>query len=321
MKKKIFAAVAVILLIAGGLTLYFTRYMNDSEDTEALYRENIAAVAYENTVEEALPQTEIYILINDHFRSPLKEGKTVKKAILIGYDGCRADVLTEIQKDESAIAYLTEQGAALNLAYCGGVNYPEKNSQDTSTAPGWCSILTGTWADEHGITGNDITKTMDTKTLMTSLTEEGIIGSASFITKWAGHFDRENATYLAEKDYCETNSLPVDFIRCKNDNETFDYTCLTVSGDDCPDFIFTILEQTDSTGHSTGFSHNSPAYRKAFKEADLCAKEILGKITARETFAEEEWLFIITSDHGGIGTGHGDESIQERMTFVVADCF
>ncbi len=320
MKKKIIIAVLALLLAIGGFIAYdYTLYRTDDTDTEEAFRQNVAAVGYDNTIEEAIPQTELYNIIYEHFRSPLKEGNTQKKAIVIGYDGCRADILTEIQEGSSGIEALVKHGASFKLSYCGGVNYPETNTQDTSTAPGWCSVLTGKWADEHGITGNDITKTMDTKTLLTSLTEDEVIGSAAFITKWAGHFDRENATYLDEKKYCEDNGLAVDFVKCKNDDETFSYTRDEIAKDECADFIFTILEHTDSEGHGKGFTHNNPGYKEAFTESDLLAESLLDTISARKNIAEEEWLIIITSDHGGIGTNHGKESIQERMTFTVTD--
>ncbi len=322
--KKVGCIILAIIIVAGAFVGgYFygsgSMFKNDKYDSEAGYRHHIDQVGYQNTIDTAIPQTDIYNIVNDHFRSPLKEGKTVKKAILVGFDGCRADILAEIQDGSGIIGALTDNGAELKLAYCGGVNYPTVNTQDTSTAPGWCSILTGEWADVHGITANGITKTMDTKTLMTSLTEDGIIGSASFITKWAGHFDRKNATYLAEMEYCEKNNLKVDFVKCKDDAETIDYTYQELNKPDCADFLFTILEHTDSTGHGKGFSFNNPEYKLAFNEMNLSAERFLESIRSRETFDQEDWLIIVTSDHGGINTDHGGESLQERMTFVVVD--
>lgn len=317
MKKKILIAVVVLLVIGLSLTFYFTRYMSDSEDTQELFRENVAAVGYENTIETAIPQTEIYNVIKNHFSSELPEGKTEKKAIILGYDGCRADILTQMQQENSAIAAMLAEGASISLTYCGGVNYPAPNTQDTSTAPGWCSILTGVWADVHGITGNDITKSLETKTLLTSLTEEKVIDSAAFITKWAGHFSRKNATYLLEKEYCEENSLAVSFNKCKNDKASFEATLEEIGKKDCADFIFVIYEPTDATGHNFGFSCNNPRYKEAFVTADAYGFEALSAIKERETYDKEDWLVVITSDHGGIGTGHGGESLQERMTFTV----
>ena len=208
-KKKIIITVICVILalgvIAGGLAIYFTRYFNDANDTEDFYRENVASVNYSNTIETAYPQTDLYGIIERHFNSALPEGKTEKKAVIIGYDGCRADILAE-RKDNGAISYLLKNGASNNLTYCGGVNYPAENTQDTSTAPGWCSVTTGTWAEVNGITGNGITKEIEPKTLMTSLVEDGTIDSSAFITKWKGHFTNSNSTYKAEKEYCRHRS-------------------------------------------------------------------------------------------------------------------
>lgn len=321
MKKKIIVPIAIVVVIAlvtgAVVALDLTKFMKDSEDTEALFLKNVNSIGYENTIEDAIPQTELFSVIKEHFNAPLAEGKTEKKAIIIGYDGCRADILTEIQQENSAITTLLEDGATFNLAYCGGVEYPEKNTQATSTAPGWCSVLTGKWADEHSITGNDITKEVEPKTLLTSLVEDGVIDSSSFITKWAGHFSRDNATYLLEKEYCEKNDLAVSFNKCKNDKASLDFTLEEIEKENCADFLFVIYEQTDSAGHSFGFSYNNPRYKEALREIDSYGYETLKAIRERETYDSEDWLVIVTSDHGGINTDHGGDSIQERMTFAV----
>ncbi len=321
MKKKIIISASIIaaiaLVIGAVVVLDITKYMNDPDDTESLFIQNVDLIGYENTIETALPQTDLYSVIEEHFNAPLAEGKTEKKAIVIGYDGCRADILTEAQKENSAVLALLDDGARFNLTYCGGVEYPEKNTQDTSTAPGWCSILTGKWADEHGITSNNIIKELEPKTLLTSLVEDGKIDSSAFITKWAGHFSRKNATYLAEKEYCEENNLNVSFNKCKNDEDSLSFTLEEIGKKDCADFLFVIYEPTDSTGHDVGFSYNNPDYKEAFRIADGYGFETLEAISTRETYDSEDWLVIVTSDHGGIGTDHGGDSIQERMTFAV----
>ena len=319
-KKKIIrsvvSVVVVLGIVAGALALYFTRYFKDKNDTEEFYRQNVAAVEYENTIETAYPQTDLYEIIKNHFEGDLPKGKTVKKAVVIGYDGCRADILAEKQEN-GAVSYLLENGASNNLTYCGGVNYPEKNTQDTSTAPGWCSILTGEWADVTGITGNGITKAVEPKTLLTSLVENGTIDSSSLITKWKGHFTNDDSTYIDEKAYCEENNLDVEFELRKNKSDIQTGAMEEVTGEDCADFVFIIYEDTDSAGHDFGFSYNNPVYKDGFKTEDAYGYEVIKAIEARETYETEDWLIIVTSDHGGFETGHGDESIQERMTFVV----
>jgi predicted AlkP superfamily pyrophosphatase or phosphodiesterase len=175
------------------------------------------------------------------------------------------------------------------------------------------------WADQHGITANGITKSLEYKTLLTTLVEDKTIDSSTFITKWKGHFDRKNATYNDEKAYCEENNLNVAYNRCEDDAASFAFTLNEIKKSDCADFIFVIYEPTDSAGHDYGFTINNPRYKEAFKTADQYGLETIDTIKARETYDTEDWLIIVTSDHGGFGTDHGDASIQERMTFIVSN--
>ena len=288
-------------------------------DTVSAYKENVNSVdAYTNTLETAIPQTDLYGIIKNHFESPLAEGKTAKKAIVIGYDGCRADALSLLDiEGKGGISYLLSTGATAQLSYCGGKNYPAINTQATSTAPGWCSILTGTWADVHGITDNGIEKSNDNLTLMTTLVESNTIGSSAFYVSWNGHFNGEDTTYIKEKNYIAEKSLNVNFLDADDDAGTLANTLTDINSADCSDFIFSILEHSDHAGHDTGFSLNNPEYSSAFAAAEVDGRAIIDAIEARETYTTEDWLIIIASDHGGYNTGHGFVTIQERMTFFV----
>lgn len=307
---------SIILLIPA----LFGLYMNDAKDTQEAYIERVESVGYENTIETAIPQTEVYNMIVDHYKSALPEGKTEKKAIVIGYDGCRADVVSLTGGKFSGITDLLNDGASINLAYCGGVNYPDgENTQDTSTAPGWCSVLTGVWADKNGVYGNGQPKNLEYKTLMTELVEDGTIDSASFITKWNGHFSNDDSTYINEKKYCEDNDLAVAFNKTLGNMGSMIKAEKELSKDDCPDFTIAIYENTDSNGHNLGFSFNNPYYKAGFERCEKFAFDTIRTIKNRDTFETEDWLIIITSDHGGFGTGHGGATIQERMIFIVAN--
>lgn len=313
---KIISKILSVFLMIPAL---FGMYSEDAKDTEAAYRERIAQVDYKNTVETAMAQVDLYDMISDHFNSSLPEGKNEKKAIVIGYDGCRADALTLAESSFSGINKMLSDGASCNLVYCGGVNYPAINTQDTSTAPGWCSVLTGEWADKTGVTGNGITKTLEYKTLLTTLTESEVIDSAAFITSWDGHFATEDGTYNLEKAYCEEKGLDVSFNYCSGDTASANTAIKDIRQDDCSDFIFAIYEGTDHAGHGFGFSINNPIYQAGFRLNDVLAYRTLKAIENRETYESEDWLIIITSDHGGFGTSHGDESIQERMIFIISN--
>ncbi len=307
--------VTFALMIAGTFT--GTNFF----DTNSDYKKNVSSVeAYSNTLDTAVPMTDIYDMIESHFNAPLAQGKTEKKVAVIGYDGCRADALSLLdgETDDSAISYLLSTGAEAKIAYCGGVNYPEINTQATSTAPGWCSILTGEWADVHGIDGNDVIKSNDHLTLLTTLVEDDVIDSSSFYVSWQGHFSADESTYKLEKQYVEDNNLDVTFLCADDDEGTFGNVYADINSADCSDFIFTIFEYTDHVGHDTGFSIKNPEYVQALDDADSQGKALIDAIESRATYETEDWLIIITSDHGGYNTGHGNLTMQERYTFIVA---
>ena len=183
----------------------------------------------------------------------------------------------------------------------------------------YCYSRNVLWADKNGVTGNGITKSLEYKTLMTSLTEDGTIDSASFITSWDGHFKTDDSTYKLEKEYCDENGLDVSFNYCLSDTSSVNTAIKEIKSDDCSDFIFAIYEGTDHAGHAFGFSSNNPIYKAGFRLNDVLAYRTLNAIENRETYETEDWLIILTSDHGGYGTGHGGPSVQERMVFIIAN--
>ena len=274
----------------------------------------------ENTWQQALPQTEIYNLISEHFSSPLAEGKTVKKAIVIGYDGCRVDTFRLLgQSEKSGINALLKDGGHAVFSFCGGVNYPEKNIQDTSTAPGWSSMLTGKWAKTFGVTGNGQPKPLEPRTLLLSLVEDGTIDSSAFYVSWRGHFSKDNSTYINEKDYIEEKGINSVFLCAGNDEGTVENVLNDINNADCSDFIFLTLEYTDHSGHGSGFSLQNPHYVEGFFSADEQGYEFINAIKSRATYDTEDWLILITTDHGGKGKHHGKDSFEERMTFIISN--
>ena len=88
---------------------------------------------FDNTLDNALPQTTVANMVNAHFSQPLPAGKTVKKCIIFGWDGARCDSLL-LLKDEpqSAIREVSDAGA-LFAAYAGGES-KVIDTQSTSTA-------------------------------------------------------------------------------------------------------------------------------------------------------------------------------------------
>lgn len=274
----------------------------------------------ENTWQTALPQTEIYNLITNHFESELPEGKTEKKAIVIGYDGCRTDTFRLLENSEkSGINALLDDGGHAVFSYCGGVNYPEENIQDTSTAPGWCSMLTGVWAKTIGVTGNGQPKPVKPKTLLISLVEDKTVDSSAFYVSWSGHFSKKSSTYINELNYIAENNINSVYLRAKSDEGTAENVLADINKEDCTDFIFLTLEYTDHNGHASGFSLQNPKYVNGFRNSDATGYDFIQAIKSRANYEKEDWLILITTDHGGIKLNHGGPSMDERITFIVSN--
>lgn len=77
-----------------------------------------------------------------------------------------------------------------------------------------------------------------------------------------------------------------------------------------------VFDNPDHVGHADG--HDTPAYYDKLKELDGYIARIVKAVD--DAGMTDETIFIITSDHGGIGTGHGGITMQEMETpFIIAD--
>lgn len=82
-----------------------------------------------------------------------------------------------------------------------------------------------------------------------------------------------------------------------------------------PAFVGIIFDQPDGVGHGDG--HDTPAYYAKLKELDGYIGEIVAAVS--EAGMLKETIFIVTADHGGIGTGHGGKTMQEMETpFIIS---
>ena len=286
------------------------------------YEQRMAAVdVYENTMDTAVPQTQVYDLIMDHLKAPLPEGKTEKKVLVLGWDGCRADAMAMKEHRQAVDALLSDGGKAY-IAYCGGANYPAPITQETATMEGWTTMFTGLWGkDGHGVTGFDDVRTAKVNGFLTTAVEEGLIDASAFCFSWSGHFD----SYKDEIAYDEANGLNVSWLFSdgaeggEGDDGTLEKALAEVQKPDGADLIFTIFEYCDYYGHTYGFWNDTPQYEEAFRKSNETGMTLIDAVKARPTYDAEDWLILITSDHGGYVRGHGGDTLMERMMFIVTN--
>jgi hypothetical protein len=74
---------------------------------------------------------------------------------------------------------------------------------------------------------------------------------------------------------------------------------------DAPDATMLFLDDVDHAGHAGNYYPYTTGYRAAVAAADANIGLCLDAIASRPTFAEEDWLVCVVSDHGGYGKYHG----------------
>ena len=82
-----------------------------------------------------------------------------------------------------------------------------------------------------------------------------------------------------------------------------------------PDALFVYFILPDVTGHQRGFHPRVWKYRRSIEVVDRLVGVVLRGMRTRRLFRNEDWLVLVTSDHGGKGTQHsGGHQDREVLT-------
>lgn len=328
MKKVLPIAILVLCLVAVLVGCSPADNFNNYIEKVTAYKAADGTPLFMNTNDEAFAQTEVHDIVMKHFASALPEGKTDKKAIFIGYDGCRVDVLkyaNEMPEGKSGLLSVrNSENGTLVFSNAGGPNGDKSKNQHTSTAPGWASMLTGKWALEdggHTVSNNGMYKPANVETFLTKLadtkkTNSNDTYSSSFTTSWREH---QNVTYFNDIELAMQKGTNIQYTHCLDDQATYYDVLGRVAGHDDAkdtDVVFLTLEGTDHGGHDYGFGIQTEEYVDGYKQEDGYAYNIIKAIEARDTYATEDWLIVLSTDHGGYKKGHGGQTILERTTWI-----
>ena len=79
---------------------------------------------------------------------------------------------------------------------------------------------------------------------------------------------------------------------------------------DAPAVLMVFDDAPDAGGHKEGYYPHTPLYLQRINEAMTRFERLLAAIKAQPTFAEDDWLIILCSDHGGVGKTHCTASPQ-----------
>ena len=226
----------------------------------------------------------------------LINAQTTKKVLLIGIDGCRADALE-----------LASTPTIDNLIVNGIYSPDAVNDDITISGPGWSAILCGVWSDKHLSVDNSFLGTDYTNypPLFKRIEDFNSNLHTVSICNWN-----------PINDYIVQNYADYKLNVSSDSDVSLEASNYLTSND--PDMMFLHFDDVDHAGHSYGFSPNVSQYITAIEGVDALLTPIMQSISQRLNYANEDWLVLITSDHGGVGTSHGGTSIEHQNVVVIA---
>lgn len=219
-----------------------------------------------------------------------------QKVLIIGIDGCRSD------------AQIAANTPNLDALISSGVYSPDAMNTDiTISGPGWSANLCGVWSDKHQVTGNSFSgSNYDEYPSIFRRIEEF---NPELYTVSISHWNPINNQIIQDD---------ADYTFNASSDEQVRDVAQTVLIDSNPDVMFLHFDDIDIAGHSHGFSIEVPQYLQQIDVVDALIGEVIETLESRPNYATEDWLILITTDHGGNGTSHGGNSFGEQNVFVIA---
>lgn len=218
------------------------------------------------------------------------------RVLIIGIDGTRSDCL------EAA------ETPAIDALIAQGVYSPDALNNDiTYSGPGWSAMLCGVWSDSHGVTSNNFTGSNfdGFPSFMKRLESENPELNTHSICHWAPIND-----YILGEDADDAFNAPTD--------AAVRDAAVAILETGNPHALFLHFDDVDINGHGFGFSPSVSQYINAIEITDGYVADVIASLTNRPNYSEENWLILLSTDHGGIGVNHGGTTIEEETMFFIA---
>ncbi len=218
------------------------------------------------------------------------------RILIIGIDGARPDCIDAANTPE------------LDALFANGIFSPDALNNDiTYSGPGWSAMVCGAWSDAHGVTNNNFTGS--NYAAYPSFLKRLETANPNLNTYSICHWSPIN-------DYIQGDDVD-EAINTTSDQMVSDAAVAILESGN-PHAMFLHFDDVDVAGHGNGFNAGAAAYMNAIEAVDEQVGEVMTALTNRPNFTEENWLIISSTDHGGIGYGHGGTSIEEQTIFFSA---
>lgn len=230
------------------------------------------------------------------------------RVLVVGIDGVRVDMLA--RADTPVLDSLADAGFFSDEA---------KTRVRTVSGPGWSSMLTGVRTEKHGVDSNDFrgNRYEEWPDFLTRLERDRPELGTFAVLDWPPlgtpdsggplisdaidhklNFDGETDGY----DHADSASVAaaVEHLRSAEVHAAFVY-----------------LGDPDVVSHAT--DSFSDAYRASIERADTRLGMLLAALRARPGYERENWLILVSTDHGrNDAGGHGGNSPSETTIFFLA---
>lgn len=196
----------------------------------------------------------------------------------------------------------------------GAVCYNVRTVQPSSSSPNWGSMLMGAGPEIHGNSSNDW-RTDNFSLAPAAVTDYGMFPSVVSVVKAQKPDGKIGMLYhwdgfgnLFEKGVADFDQ------NYPTEKETAEAIAAYIKKEK-PLFVFSQLDDVDHVGHAAG--HMTDAYLKAIGQVDSLVGVIVE--ATREAGIIDETVFMIVSDHGGIGNSHGGTTLEEStVPFILS---
>lgn len=216
-----------------------------------------------------------------------------RKVLIIGIDGCRPDAL--MAANTPNIDQLLNNGTYSMHA---------QTQPPTVSGPGWSAMLTGVWHDKHGVYGNSFdNNNYDSYPHFFNRIETY---NPDLFTASIVHWSPINSSIVDQAD-----------LQIETSDQGVSDEAVALLQDGNPDALFLHFDNVDGAGHGFGYSPNIPEYTAAIEQVDALIGPVIDAINNRPTIDDENWVIILSTDHGGLGSSHGGSSPEEKTIFVI----
>lgn len=218
-----------------------------------------------------------------------------RKAILIVLDGAVGSEVRAIAPQN-----LTLMSDFSIYSYDALTSY--RPAANITEERGWTSILTGVYAEKHGVANDD-------------LSQNNLSAFPTIFTRLQNvHSEWQTAAYSTSAKFTEVLAKDADVKQTlASDAAVKDAVIEKLKTDDSVTFITAHLSGIDQAGAGGAYSATNAAYKSAVLKTDEYIGEILSAMRSRDEFANENWLVIVTSSSGSEVAG--DPEAAQRNSY------